>query len=65
MLLLHTVQCFLSCHTGNGMLVALHAFLCDLRCYLSSHDVRHCEECEVPEVYLGPIVDTHFRVIGE
>ena len=28
---------FLSCHTGNGMLVALHAFLCDLRCYLSSY----------------------------
>ena len=47
------------------MLVALHASLCDLRCYLSSHDVRHGEECEVPEVYLGPIVDTHLRVIGE
>lgn len=56
---------FLSCHTGNGMLVALHAFLSDLRCYLSPDDVCHGEECVVPGLYLGPVLDTYIRVIGD
>ena len=56
--------CFFNCHTGNGMLVALHAFLCDLRYYLSSDDVCHDEECVVPGFCLYPIADTHVRVIG-
>ena len=34
-LIIEHSACFLSCHTGRGLLVALHVFLCDLRCYLS------------------------------
>ena len=44
--------------------MALHAILCNLRCYLSSDDICHGEECVVSGVHLCLLADTHVRVIG-